>query len=185
MNKVKFGLKNVYYSVISISTQGVVTYATPVALKGAVNVALTPKGETTPFYADDIEYYTSDVNAGYEGTLELALINDQFRQDVLGFELDTNNNLLENTNVQTKEFALMFEFSADEKAIRHCLYNVKATRPNMESTTKAASAEVKTEVLNIVAKPASDTGYVKIKTSDTTTTAAYDAWYTAVPLKAA
>lgn len=185
MNKVKFGLKNVHYSKVTVSSEGVVSYATPVALKGAVNLALSPKGETTPFYADDIEYYTSIVNSGYEGTLELALLNDQFRIDVLGFIKDTNNNIIEDMNGKSSPFALLFEFTADDKAIRHCLYNVEATRPNIESNTKAASAEVKTETLNVVVKPAFDTGYVKIKSSDDTTTASYDAWYTTVPLRAA
>ena len=39
MNKVKFGLSNVYYAVKTTSEDGEVSYATPVRIPGAVNLS--------------------------------------------------------------------------------------------------------------------------------------------------
>ena len=50
-NKVKYGLKNVYYSVITLANN-VPSYATPVHIPGAVNLGLTPAGEKIKFAAD-------------------------------------------------------------------------------------------------------------------------------------
>ena len=97
-------------------------------------------------------------------------------------EKDANNNLFEQSNNSSKNFALLFEFSADVKAIRHCIYNVKAQRPNVDGATKGKNIEVKTDILNITARPALDTGTVKVKTSDETIAEAYENWYKAVPV---
>jgi hypothetical protein len=41
-NKVKFGFKNCYYATITEGAGGAITYGTPVALKGAVSMSLSP-----------------------------------------------------------------------------------------------------------------------------------------------
>ena len=89
-NKIKYGLSNVYYAVATDDGTGTLTYGTPVPIKGAVNLTMDPQGDTTPFYADNIIYYTSTANNGYAGTLELALVPESFRTDVLGETADTN-----------------------------------------------------------------------------------------------
>ena len=43
-----------------------VTFATPVAIPGAVNLSLDPEGDTEPFYADDMVYYTICTNLRYK-----------------------------------------------------------------------------------------------------------------------
>ena len=97
-NKVKFGIKNCFYAVATIADDGSATYATPVALKGAVSLSLEAQGDNSPFYADDITYYMSAANSGYQGDLELALIPDSFKKDVLGYAEDTNGILYEDAD---------------------------------------------------------------------------------------
>ena len=159
-NKIKYGLKNVHYSVIT-ETDGAITYGTPKPIPGAVNLTLNASGEKVTFYADDVAYFEEEVNDGYEGTLEMALIPDEFRVDVLGDYLDANDVLVENVNGKPNRIALMFEFDGDKKKTRHILYNVTVGRPNVEGTTKTTTKEPKTEVMNISAKPSLDTGDVK------------------------
>lgn len=161
-NKIKYGLKNVHYSVIT-ETDGTITYGTPKKIPGAVNIALNAAGEPVIFYADDGTYFEENVNNGYDGSLEMALIPDQFRVDVLGDYFDTNNVLVENANGKPNRIALMFEFDGDKKKTRHILYNVTVARPNLEGSTKTATKEPKTDVMNISARPSLDTGDVKAK----------------------
>ena len=176
-NKVKFNIKNVHYAKLNKNAEtGAVTFATPVALPGAVSLSMDPNGEPSVFYADGYAYYTISNNQGYEGDLELAMVPDSFRTDILKESLDSNNVLVEDATAETEPFALLFEFDGDKNAIRHVLYNCTAARPTIESSTNEDEIEVKTETLSIKAAPLSG-GYVKARTSDTTTQAAYDAWY--------
>ena len=97
-NKVKFGLSQLYYSVLT-ETDGEYTWATPVAIPGAVNISLDPSGETSTFRADNIDYYVTASNNGYEGDLEVAIFPESFRTDVLGeTSTETDNVLIENAN---------------------------------------------------------------------------------------
>ena len=43
-NKVQYGLKNVYYATVTVGTNSV-TYGTPVAWPGAVNLSLSAEGK--------------------------------------------------------------------------------------------------------------------------------------------
>lgn len=159
-NKIKFGLKNVHYATIT-DTDGVITYGTPKRIPGAVSLVLNPKGEKSEFYADDMAYFVQTANQGYEGTLEIALIPDEFRIDVLKDKVDKNGWLFENAEAVSVPIALLYEFSGDAKATRHVNYNVTVARPSVEGGTKTATIEPKTETLNITAAPAPDTRDVK------------------------
>ena len=43
---------------------------------------MEPQGDSSPFYADNIVYFTSISNTGYEGDLEMALFPDQFKKRI-------------------------------------------------------------------------------------------------------
>ena len=178
-NKVKFNICNVHYALITVSEEGEVTFGTPVAMPGAVSLSLEPNGEPSNFYADGYAYYTISNNMGYEGDLELAMVPESFRTDVLKESLDDNSVLVESANVETANFALLFEFDGNVKKIRHVLYNCSAARPNIESATNEEEIEVQTETLAITAAPLAN-GYVKARTGDSTTDTVYTGWYTSV-----
>ena len=82
-NKVKFNIRNVHYAKLTVSETGEVTFAKPVPMPGAVSLSLDPNGEPSVFYADGYAYYTISNNQGYEGDLELALVPESFRTDIL------------------------------------------------------------------------------------------------------
>lgn len=178
-NKIKYGLSHCYYATITYGANDAVTYGTPVALPGAVNLSLTQEGETNPFYADNIIYWTGTTNNGYTGSLELALVPDAFKKDVLGEVEDTNGVLVEKSDAATKEFALLFQFEGDDKASKHAMYRCVATRPDVASATKEAGITPQTETINITAMPRLSDHLVKAKCSDTSTTQ-YESWFTAV-----
>ena len=180
-NKVKYNLKNAHYALLTIAEDGTFSYATPVAMPGSVSISLDANGEPENFYADGVAYYVINNNMGYEGDLELAMIPEAFRTDVLKETLDANGVLLENSEVELASFALLFEFDGDQKHIRHVMYNCSASRPGIEGKTNEDSKEVQTETLSIKATPLAN-GMVKAKTGNTTAAATYEGWYKAVYL---
>ena len=155
-NKVKYNLKNAHYALLTMGEDGAVTYGMPVALPGSVSLSLDANGEPENFYADGIAYYVINNNMGYDGDLELALIPESFRTDVLREKLDSKGVLIENSDAELALFALLFEFDG----------------------------EVQTETLTIKATPLSD-GKVKAKTGNTTDATVYADWYKSVYLPAA
>ena len=175
-NKVKYNICNVHYAVIAKAEDGTVTFATPVAIPGAVSISLDPKGEPESFYADGVEYYVVNNNQGYDGDLEVALIPESFREDVLLETADVNNVLVENSNSQTGSFALLFEFDGDIRKIRHVMYNCSASRPSISGKTNEEGKEVQTETLTIKSRPLAN-GLVKAKTGNRTTDSVYKDWY--------
>ena len=184
-NKVKYNLKNVHAAKLTTEVvEGVTTYsyATPRAIPGAVSLSLDAEGDSSPFYADGIVYFRTYANNGYSGDLEIALIPEWFRTEILKELLDSNGVLVERAdNTESVKFALLFEFDGDEHGIRHVLYNCAASRPNVESKTNEEEIEVQTETLSIKATPMAS-GIVKAKTGDDTTDSVYQNWYQAVYL---
>lgn len=182
MAKVKFGLKNAYYAMATIAPDGTATYAAPKKLPGAVSITLDPAGESTTFYADDQAYFTTGGNIGYTGSLELALIPDEFRKDCLGEVETAEGVLMEDTDASPKNFALLFEFTTDEKAQRHVFYNCVASRTTIAGQTKGESTEVSSETINVTAtsvyNAAKQTSFSKAKVEHTSE--AYANWYTSV-----
>ncbi len=182
-NKIKFGINNAFYAVATIATNGSATYSAPVALPGAVSISLDQQGETTPFYADNIVYYTSVANNGYEGDLEMAKLPDVFLKDVLGFKEDHNGALFEDANAPVVHFALLFQFEGDKHARRHVLYNCTANRPSVSGMTKEESIEPQTETVTITARTvynaAYDTDIVKASVTPTESTE-YNGWTSSV-----
>ena len=183
-NKVKYNLKNTHYAMLSIAEDGSVSYGTPTAMPGSVSISLDANGEPENFYADGEAYYVINNNMGYNGDLELAMIPESFRTDVLKEQLDDKGVLIENAQVELAAFALLFEFDGDQRHIRHVLYNCSASRPGIEGKTNEESREVQTEKLTIKAAPLAN-GMVKAKTGDTTDATVYNDWYKAVYMPAA
>lgn len=182
-NKIKYGIKNVFYAVAEIASDNSATYGNPVALPGAVSLSLEPQGDITPFYADNIVYYSSVANNGYEGDLELALIPDSFYKDVLGYAEDANGILYEDAGAKPVHFALTFQFEGDESARRHVMYNCVAKRPSVAGSTREDSIEPQTETLTITAT----TIYNDAKKADivkasctTTQSTQYNSWNSAI-----
>lgn len=188
-NKIKFGLKNVYYAIATIAADGTASYGDLVAFPGAVSLSVDPQGEMTKFYADNIVYWTGNGNSGYEGTLEVARVIDSFKEDVLGYIRDSNDVFVEDANADVVHFALLFQFEGDKYATRHVLYNCTATRPGAAGNTKEDNVTPETETLNLSATTIYNnslaTDIVKSETTEDSDPTTYASWNTAVYIPSA
>lgn len=176
-NKVKFGLKEVHIAKITYGTDGngkpTITYGTPFAIPGAVNLSLDPAGENADFFADNTKYFNAYSNQGYSGSLEMALINNQFKVDILGQTVDNNGAFVETKDDTISDFALGFTVDGDKANKRHWLYCVSAQRPSESSQTLETTKTPVTETLNITASARITDGAVKVsmeRTEDNKTT---------------
>ena len=194
-NKVKYGLKNVHYALVTetVVTTGadagktVSSYGSLKALAGAVSLSMSSTASRTVFRADNEDYYVSYGQGGYEGDLEVARVNEDFLKDVLGYAEDNDNILVESSNAfkTVNYFALVFEFDGDQRETKHCFYKCSASRPDIASQTtgEGGSTDPQTETLTLPAIPRADEDkYIHLQTQESTSTAVLEAWYTSVPV---
>lgn len=181
---VKYGLTNVHYAVLGNDGE----YETPVRIYGGVSLTISPEGDSSTFHADNQPYFVQTVNSGYTGTLEIAYAEDQFLQDVLGYEKDQNGMLVEFTDATPATFALMFEVSSNVKPQRTVMYACTLSRPQSDANTTSGTIEPDTVSLDFTAIAVEleygDTTRPAVKgtlTLTDTSKTAYNSFFTAVP----
>lgn len=175
-NKVQFNLKNVHYAVLTLE-DGVPSWATPVAVPGAVTLTLNPTGSINPFYADGIVYYKTPSNNGYSGDLEMARFHDQMLQEIWGFVLDaTDKVLVESDGKEPSSFALLYQIDGDANDDLYCLYNVTGTKPGIGGTTNTETKTPQTRSSTVTATALSD-GRVMARTTASTTAEVKANWF--------
>lgn len=184
-NKVKYGLKNVYYAKATIdASANTATYGTVKAWPGAVSLSLDAEGGTTKFRADNVDYWVGQSNNGYSGDFESALVPDDFRMDILGEVAPDGHTgiLVEDAGAKTVYFALMFQFEGDDAATKHVIYKCSASRPSVSGQTTEEEIEPQTETLTITASAIHNATLNKdiVKARCASGDDAYSGWFSAV-----
>lgn len=176
-NLEKFGLENVYaWPIETYDENDLPTYGTPIRIRGAVDLTLDASQDSTPFYADNVVYYMSKSNSGYEGTLQVALLPKAFRTEVLGEQEDAAGVMVESAEPKEKEFALAFQFAGDAHNTRHLFYRVSANRPPVAGGTVNNTKTPQTDTVPITAMPRIDNKLVKASAAESSP--AYTTWNT-------
>lgn len=167
-NKVKFGLSNVHVAKITENSSSGVTYSKPFKIPGAVDLILDPEGESADFFGDNTKYFSEYANQGYSGSLEIAMITDEFRTQILGETTDKNGAMFESVNDIISDFALGFQINGDKSNRKFWFYNVSAQRPSTSGKTIETSKEPTTDTLNITANARISDDKVKVFLEETT-----------------
>ena len=152
-NKVTFGLTNVHYALATQGVDGSWSFATPIRLEGAQEITTEAIGGSSQVYADDKVIATLVSNSGSNVSLKFTEIDETFKKDIFGFLEDTNGNLVEILNAETKTFALGYEIQGDVKARRIWYFLCTATPSGDASKSKADSIEANSITLNVTARP--------------------------------
>jgi phi13 family phage major tail protein len=181
-NKIRFGLKNVYYALLT--DEATPTYSAPVAIPGAVTAPLDPDGDLAKFFADNVAYTTIASNNGYTGSLEMALVPDAVKAALLNWEED-DDGLVEIADAQPAPFALLFEVDGDDHNRRSVFYKCTVSRPKQDNKTKADKVEPATDTLSLMVMPINIDGRSVVQKAmeySVAGAAVYDAWFSAVTL---
>lgn len=179
-NKIRYGFKNVYYALLK-EVEGAITYDTPKQWRGAKSLTLDPEGETNIFYADDIAYNTENINNGYTGSLEMAYLTDDVKQDIFNYVKTSRGTLAEDANKTPNPFALLCEFTGDKHGTRHVFFKVIPSRPNLEANTKEDSIDPDTTSLDLTIVPVADGDHAWVQEPYSASSAEYGALFTKAP----
>lgn len=151
-NKVRYGLCNVHVGTVTMADSAP-TFSVPKLYPGAVNMTLNAQGEQSIFYADNIAYYVTNTNNGYEGELEMAYLYDWFEKEFLGNIESQEGMIIETSEIPSVSSYLMFQFEGDKNATKYMIYNTTFSRPNIEGGTKQDTTEPQTTTIPFTSVP--------------------------------
>lgn len=175
-NKVEFGISNLHVGTYT-ENNGTVTLGTPYHQKGAVSFSPEEQSEATNFYADDIIYWSGYSGGTFKGDLEVALFDDEFKSQFLGYKALKNGGLANVKNATKPSVYIAFEVKGDALKRRVIMYNCSLGGITREYNTIEENKEPTTEKLAATVTGDNNTGVsmATFKPDD----AGYDTLFTA------
>lgn len=177
-NKVEFGISQLHVGTYAV-VDGVVTLGTPYHQPGAVSFSPEEQSEENTFYADNTAYWSGYSGGTIEGDLEVAMFDDAFKTQFLGYRTLTNGGLANVKNPTKPNVYIAFQVEGDAESRRVILYNCSLGGVTREYNTIEESKEPATETIPVtctgdnasgvtmaVLKPA-DSGYDTLFTAPT------------------
>lgn len=149
-NKVEFGISNLYVGTYTESN-GTVTLGTPYHQKGAVSFSPEENSEQNTFYADNIAYWSGYSGGSIEGDLEVAMFDDAFKTQFLGYATLTNGGLANVKNATKPSVYIAFQVEGDAESRRVILYNCSLSGITREYATIEDTKEPATETISVTA----------------------------------
>lgn len=150
-NKVEFGISQLHVGTYSVNTYGTATLGTPYHQAGAVSFAPEESSENNTFYADNIAYWAGYSGGTIEGDLEVAMFDDDFKQNFLGYKKLTSGGLANVKNATKPNVYVAFQVEGDAESRRVILYNCALGVITREYSTIEDSKEPATETLGVTA----------------------------------
>ena len=148
-NKVEFGISQLHVGTYTVDDQGVATLGTPYHQKGAVSFSPEENSEQNTFYADNIAYWSGYSGGSIEGDLEVAMFDDSFKTQFLGYRALTNGGLANVKNATKPNVYVAFQVEGDAESRRVILYNCSLGAIKREYNTIEENKEPATETLGV------------------------------------
>lgn len=153
MPKVQFGISQLHVGTYTetTTTQGTtVTLGTPYHQQGAVSFNPEVESQQNDFYADNIVYWSGYSGGKMEGDLEVAMFDDAFKTQFLGYVALSNGGLAMVKNPTKPNVYIAFQTETDGSSpIRVILYNCALGNISRGYETIGENKEPKTATLPI------------------------------------
>lgn len=156
-NKVEFGISQLHVGTYTVSGDSV-TLGTPYHQKGAVSFSPEEQSESNNFYADNIAYWSGYSGGSIEGDLEVAMYDDAFKTQFLGYKALTSGGLANVKNPTKPNVYIAFQVEGDAESRRVILYNCSLGAITREYNTIEESKEPATETLAVTCTGDNATG---------------------------
>lgn len=178
-NKVEYGISQLHICTYTVGENNAVTLGTPYHQRGAISFSAETNQEQNNFYADNVTYWSGYSGESIEGDLEVAMFDDAFKTQFLGYRTLTNGGLANVKNAIKPSVAIFFQVEGDSESRRVALYNCALGAISREYSTVEENIEPTTETIPVtvvgdneagvtmaVFKPA-DSGYATLFTAPT------------------
>jgi len=159
--KVLFGISNLHvgtYTEVTTTSGTTVTLGTPYHQKGAVSFSPSTESNQNDFYADDIIYWSGYSGGKIEGDLTVAMFDESFKTQFLGYKTLTNGGLAAVKNPTKPSVYVAFEVQSDDDPIRVILYNCSLGDISREYETIGENKEPKTASIPVTCVGDNQTG---------------------------
>ena len=157
-NKVEFGISNLHVGTYVDDGEGSITLGEPYHQKGAVSFSPEEQSDVNNFYADNIAYYTTYSGGTIEGDLEVAMFDDKFKKDFLGYVELTDGGLALVKNATKPAVYIAFQVEGDAESRRVIIFNATFGAISREYATIEDTIEPTTETVPITAVGCNDNG---------------------------
>lgn len=148
-NKVEFGISQLHVGTYTVDSDGDVTMGTAYHQKGAVSFAPEEQADLQKFYADNIVYWSGFSGGSFEGDLEVALFDDKFKKDFLGYKNTSDGGLAVVKNAVKPNVYIAFEVEGDAESRRVIMYNATLGPIVREFNTIEENKEPTTEKISV------------------------------------
>ena len=177
-NKVEFGISQLHVGTYTVADDGTATLGTPYHQKGAVSFSPEEQSELTNFYADNIVYWSGYSGGSFEGDLEVAKFDDDFKTSFLGYRALANGGGIANVkNANKPNVYIAFQVEGDAESRRVIMYNAQLGAITREFATIEEEKEPATETLAVTVTGDNATGVTMASLKPTD--AGYDTLFTA------
>jgi phi13 family phage major tail protein len=157
-NKVEFGISELHVGTWTVAQDGTVTMGTPYHQPGAVSFSPEENSEQNTFYADNIAYWSGYSGGTIEGDLEVAMFDDAFKTQFLGYVALADGGLANVKNATKPNVYVAFQVEGDAESRRVILYNCTLGAITREYNTIEESKEPTTETLAVTCTGDNNTG---------------------------
>lgn len=175
-NKVEFGISQLHVGTYTVDSNGDATLGSPYHQKGAVSFAPEEQSELNQFFADNIAYWAGYSGGSFEGDLEVAIFDDAFKKQFLGYKELTDGGLAIVKNSTKPNVYIAFQVEGDAESRRVIMYNGQFGAITREFATIEENQEPTTETIavTITGDPSTGVSMASYKPGD----AGYDDLFT-------